>query len=138
MTNYRDLQLKLKEYRAAGFAVPALSAKYASLLRSYQRIQSILQGQSCELPAFTEVVPLSRRLDALRYASPEQREKKFRQRQSVYQWLLMGISLPLSVVLFAVVFPVVCFQELRKQERSSVVTSDDWLGTEKRQFDGSI
>ncbi|MEL7085137.1 MAG: hypothetical protein AAF268_14435 [Cyanobacteria bacterium P01_A01_bin.3] len=131
MKNYRALQLKLKEYRAAGFAVPALSAKYASLLRSYQRIQSILQGQSCELPAFAEVVPFSHRLDALRHASPEQRQKQVRQRQSVYQWLLMGISVPLSVMLFAVVFPVIWFQELRKPERSSIGQSDDWLGVEK-------
>ena len=118
MNNYRALQLKLKEYRAAGFAVPALSSKYASLLRSYQRIQSILQGQSCELPAFTEVVPFSQRLDALRHASSDWRRKRLQQQRSVYQWLLMGISVPLSMVLFVVVFPVVWLQELRKPSHS--------------------
>ena len=118
MNNYRALQLKLKTYREAGFAVPALSSKYASLLRSYQRIQSILQGQSCDLPAFTEVVPFSQRLDALRHASPDRHRIRRRQQQSVYQWLLMGISMPLSVILFVVVFPVVWLQELRKPEHS--------------------
>ena len=119
MKNYRALQLRLKEYREAGFAVPALSAKYSSLLRSYQRIQSIFQGQSCELPAFTEVVPPSQELDALRHASPDKRRKPRQPlQQSVYLWALMGVSVPLSVAMFVLVLPIVWIQELRKQEPS--------------------
>ncbi|MGK7913244.1 MAG: hypothetical protein AB4050_17460 [Synechococcus sp.] len=119
MNSYRSLQLKLKEYREAGFAVPALSAKYAKLLSSYQRIQSILQGQSCELPAFAEVVPHSQKLDAMRHASPNRSSQHIQRRnQAIYQWLLIGISVPISLVMFVMLFPVMWFQELRRPERS--------------------
>ena len=120
MKNYRALQIKLKDYREAGFAVPALSAKYAQLLNSYQRIQSILQGQSCELPAFAEVVPYAQKLNAMRRASPDRRRQQQQQRkQSIYQWLLIGISVPLSMAMMIVLLPVIWMQERHKSENDA-------------------
>lgn len=97
MDDYRALQVILKNYRAAGFAVPALSGKKANLVQSYNRIQSSLQGQTCSLPT-----PGTGPVWLLTF----------------YRWTLMAIALPFGALFSMVLLPFFwCFGDPRDRPR---------------------
>ncbi|MGK7906279.1 MAG: hypothetical protein AB4040_03505 [Synechococcus sp.] len=112
-SHYRTLQLTLKAYRDAGFAVPALCTKYAKLLKSYHRIQASLQGQQCELPAWVELVPPDQTISPLRHASTLT-PQPHHWRKTLYQTMLLVVGLPISLLVFCVTLPVFWLQSLRK------------------------